>query len=286
MQIITVNIGQGDLAIIRHNSEAIIVDSRIPPSDDDTVAYAKGMLATYLKDYYVKGLILTGFDQDHSDATGVAIILKKYRPDWIMYPKYYKDSEEAKAVFKVINEEERLRANTNNPLTRYSVRVDNVNSRILAGLSSNYELELFSPHPDDMDTSNNSSIVLRVRGKGLGGFSYLITGDTENDRWENINRIFGDALRSDVLAAPHHGSRHSTNAETILHIQPNTVLISAGVDNPYGHPHSEVVRAYGEVAKHVYSTNVKGGVSLITSKGVDDFITKLIPVKNKITANY
>ena len=34
MNIITVNVGQGALAIVRHQKEAIIVDCRIPPSDD------------------------------------------------------------------------------------------------------------------------------------------------------------------------------------------------------------------------------------------------------------
>lgn len=32
MNVVTVNVGQGSLAIIRHNNEAIIVDCRIPPS--------------------------------------------------------------------------------------------------------------------------------------------------------------------------------------------------------------------------------------------------------------
>ena len=62
MNIITVNVGQGAFSIVRHNKEAIIVDSRIPPSDDKTVAYVKKMLAVGLKDHYVKGLIFTGFD--------------------------------------------------------------------------------------------------------------------------------------------------------------------------------------------------------------------------------
>jgi hypothetical protein len=40
MNIITVNVGQGALAIVRHQKEAIIVDARIPPSwNDRTVAY-------------------------------------------------------------------------------------------------------------------------------------------------------------------------------------------------------------------------------------------------------
>lgn len=276
MDIITVNVGQGALAIVRHNAEAIIIDACMPPSDDDTVVYLKSTLAAFLKNYYVKGFILTGFDEDHSAAMGVGLILKKYRPDWIMYPKCYKNTDEATNVFQIIEQQERERSNTSSPLRRVSVRLDNIASRLLEGLSQYFNFELFSPHIEDMDTSNNSSIVLRMQGKGAGGFSYLVTGDTENSRWDTINRLFGDAIRSDVMAASHHGSRNGANAKTILLTAPNTVLISAGVDNQYGHPDSQAVAVYSKVAKHVYSTNVNGGVSLLTSPSINDFKTDLI----------
>jgi beta-lactamase superfamily II metal-dependent hydrolase len=276
MDIITVNVGQGALAIVRHNAEAIIIDACMPPSDDDTVVYLKSTLAAFLKNYYVKGLILTGFDEDHSAAMGIGLILKKYRPDWIMYPKCYKNTDEATNVFQIIEQQERERSNTSSPLRRVSVRLDNIASRLLEGLSQYFNLELFSPHIEDMDTSNNSSIVLRMQGKGAGGFSYLVTGDTENSRWDTINRLFGDAIRSDVMAASHHGSKNGANAKTILLTAPNTVLISAGVDNQYGHPDSQAVAVYSKVAKHVYSTNVNGGVSLLTSPSINDFKTDLI----------
>src|SRR5271154_4765647 len=98
MNIITVNVGQGALSIIRHNKEAIIVDCRIPPTSDETVAFVKQIFATSLKDHYVKGIVLTGFDDDHTDVVGMALVLQKYRPDWVMYPQYYKDTKEAKLV--------------------------------------------------------------------------------------------------------------------------------------------------------------------------------------------
>ena len=115
MNIITVNVGQGALAIVRHQKEAIIVDCRIPPSDDRTVAYVKEIMALSLKDHCVKGLILTGFDNDHSEIVGASIVLRKYRPDWIMYPTYYKDSDEAKQVFALINDEVKTRRTSEQP---------------------------------------------------------------------------------------------------------------------------------------------------------------------------
>jgi len=155
------------------------------------------------------------------------------------------------------------------------VQLGNAQARSVDDLSGQFSFELFSPHMDDVDHTNNSSIVLRMVGLGGDGFSYLITGDTENDRWSRINEIFGAYLRSDVLSAAHHGSRSGANAETILLVSPNTVLISAGVDSQYDHPHTQAISAYSRVAKHVFATNVEGGVSLFTRCKGDDFETLL-----------
>lgn len=276
MNIITVNVGQGALAIVRHQKEAIIVDCRIPPSDDSTVAYVKEIMALSLKDHCVKGLILTGFDSDHSETVGASIVLRKYRPDWVMYPKYYKDSDEAKRVFALINAEEAARRQTNNPLKKVSVRVDQLANRRLTGLSGKFDFEIFSPHIEDMDCSNNCSIVLKLTGLGARGFSYLITGDTENPRWERINKLFGNALKAHVLAAPHHGSKNATHPASLVNIEPHTVLISAGVDSQYGHPHPQALQVYSRVAKHVFATNMEGGVSLLTQPGPTELTTTLI----------
>jgi len=276
MNIITVNVGQGALAIVRHQKEAIIVDCRIPSSDDSTVAYVKEIMALSLKDHCVTGLILTGFDSDHSEIVGASIVLRKYRPDWVIYPKYYKDSDEAKRVFALINAEEEARRQTNNPLRKVSVRVDQLANRRLTDLSGKFEFELFSPHIEDMDCSNNCSIVLKLSGLGARGFSYLITGDTETPRWDRINKLFGTALKAHVLAAPHHGSRNATHPASLVNIDPHTVLISAGVDSQYGHPHPQALQVYRRVAKHVFATNMEGGVSLLTQPGPTELTTTLI----------
>jgi beta-lactamase superfamily II metal-dependent hydrolase len=276
VNIITVNVGQGALAIVRHQGEAIIVDARVPPSGDRTVAYVKEIMALSLKNHHVKGLILTGFDDDHTEIVGTSIVLRKYRPDWIMYPTYYKDSAEAKQVFSLINDEVKVRGTSRNPLETKSVRVDQLANRRLRGLSDNFDFEVFSPHIEDMDCSNNCSIVLKLTGRGSRGFSYLVTGDTEIPRWETINKLFGNALRSHVLAAPHHGSKNATHPASLLNIAPHTVLISAGVDSQYGHPHPQALKVYRNVAKHVFSTNMERGVSLLTQPGPSELTTTLI----------
>ena len=137
-----------------------------------------------------------------------------------------------------------------------------------------------------MDSSNNSSIVIKLTGLDATGFSYLVTGDTERERWDGINRYFGKHLASPVMAAPHHGSRNGVNPETLLLVNPHTVLISAGVDNCYGHPDGVAVQAYRKVAAQVFTTNAdRAGTSFLTRKVNGRFETHALAHAARRAAN-
>ena len=266
MDVFTLYVAQGSLAAVRAGNEAIIIDAHMPNCDDVNQEQIEASLEIYLAKRAVRGLVLTGLDKDHACPAGVASILRGYEPDWVMYPKYYKDTDAATEVFRIIAREVTRRATTSRPLTRKSVHVDRADARYLANLASNFQFELFSPHMDDMDSSNNSSIVLKVTGLDSNGFSYLVTGDTESGRWDGINKYFGRALSADVMAAPHHGARTGVNTKTLDLVRPNTVLISAGVDNSYGHPYGSAVKVYQQTAEHVFSTHVEEGHCLFTTR--------------------
>jgi len=171
MDIFTLYVGQGSLAAVRAGNEAVIVDAHMPECDDVTSEHIEKSLDHYLAKSNVRGLILTGLDRDHACPAGVESILTRYQPDWVMYPKVFKDTDAAGDVFATITRHEKRRANTSRPLLRQSVRVDRVESRNLTGLASAFTFELFSPHMDDMDSSNNSSIVLKLVGLDQNGFS-------------------------------------------------------------------------------------------------------------------
>ena len=270
MEVLTLYVGQGNFAVVRHGTQAIAVDTRWLA---ERSADIESKVNRFLQRRNLVGIVLTGLDDDHADPVGLDWLLEHYAPDWVMYPKYFKDTENAKLVFNVIRKHERRRKDTQNALERVSVRLDRLESRYLDHLSMDFELELFSPHIDDMDNSNDCSIVLKIEGIGTGGFVYLVTGDTEIARWDRIVELFDDALGADVLAAPHHGSKNAAHAGMALNVQPNTVLISAGVDNQYGHPDQKAVLLYQQVASHVFTTNTRNGVSWLTKRRGSDFLT-------------
>lgn len=252
MDIYTLNVGQGNFTVVTGTNEAFIIDTHVPISGSQKIINVKAALATILPNKELIGLIITGFDADHFNEVGLNIVLNKYRPNWIMYPKYFKDTDNAKACFKLIDRFD----NQNKKFERISVLLTDNNSRFYYKLSQEFTFEIFSPHSGDMTSSNNCSLVCKVTEKSTNA-TYLITGDTENARWDNILKFFGNELSCLLLAAPHHGSRNGVSQELLKKISPYKIIVSAGVDNSYGHPHSEAIALFKVHSKEWYQTNWK-----------------------------
>lgn len=259
MIIYTLNVGQGQFVVVTGKSEAFIVDTHLPFNPKNDIINIKAALAKILPGKNLIGLMVTGFDDDHFNEVGLKVILNKYRPDWIMYPKYYKPTGNADRCFAAIKEFEKQKE-----FRKISVQLSKNETRFYnTSISTEFEFEIFSPHSADMDSSNNCSIVCKVREKSSGA-TYLITGDTENGRWESITNIFGNKIKSDVLDAPHHGSKNGISESAIKLISPHTVLVSAGHQNQYGHPDKEAAALFSRYATNWFSTHANGGTSLET----------------------
>jgi competence protein ComEC len=106
--------------------------------------------------------------------------------------------------------------------------------------------ELLRPPPSDYERamkSNAMSCVLRVAGTHR---SALLTGDIEREQEAALVETLGDALRSDVLIVPHHGSKTSSTPAFIDAVHPALAVFQAGYRSRFGHPAPEVVARYRE----------------------------------------
>lgn len=108
---------------------------------------------------------------------------------------------------------------------------------------------------------NNDSIVLRLSCPALGteGISFLLTGDIEL-KGEAALMESGIQLKSTFLKVPHHGSRTSSGRGFISTVSPEIALFSVGADNPYRHPHPEVLADYEALGIKVYRTDRDGAL--------------------------
>jgi beta-lactamase superfamily II metal-dependent hydrolase len=268
VNIYTLNVGQGQFVVVTGNTQALIIDTYVPLAPTNDIINIKAALAKILQGKELVGLMVTGFDSDHFNEVGLKIVLNKYRPNWIMYPKYFKGTKNADTCFAVIKTFE-----TQKVITKHSINLEINNTRFYNKLSSEFQIEVFSPHAEDMNSSNNCSLVCKIK-ELASSRSYLVTGDTENDRWSSITKIFGDSIKADVLDAPHHGSKNGISAAAMALIKPHTVLISAGVDNQYGHPDLEAITHFTAHAEKYYATCHGNGQSLrteATASGVNTY---------------
>lgn len=258
MEVFTLNVGQGQFVIVAGEEEAFIVDTFVPLSSGQDTVFVKGALSSILKGRELVGLIVTGFDADHFCEAGMKLVLNKYRPNWLIYPNYRKRTRTADFCFDAIQMLDQQKS-----LTHVSVALGDNNRRFYEKLCTEFSFEMFSPHRDDMNSSNNCSLVCKVTENATGG-TYLITGDTEIDRWDSIVRYFGRSLQSHVLAAPHHGSENGISEAVLSCIDPHTILVSAGVHSQYGHPHAAAQRLFGNHSQCWYATNGGQGQSIRT----------------------
>lgn len=107
---------------------------------------------------------------------------------------------------------------------------------------------------------NESSLVLDL---SYGDFHMLLTGDAESGG-EQILCEKERLGQYDVLKAAHHGSRNSSTEKFLQMTQPSVALISAGVDNRYGHPHAETLERLDGVGCRTYSTQENGMLTVWT----------------------
>lgn len=125
-------------------------------------------------------------------------------------------------------------------------------------LGASTSILIFSPNGDVSDLeSNTSSIVAQLR---YGDIQFMLTGDAPISIEEYLSKTFGKGLESEVLKLGHHGSRTSSGEIFLDTVKPNFAVVSAGKDNTYGHPHSEVVEKVTERDISILNTAEEGSI--------------------------
>jgi competence protein ComEC len=108
---------------------------------------------------------------------------------------------------------------------------------------------------------NDMSCVLRI---ATSSGSMLFTGDIE--RAAESALLFDSAgLKSDVMLAPHHGSRTSSSEAFIAAVAPRWAIVAAGYRNRFGHPSAEVLERYRAAGADVWRTDMHGAVHAVFS---------------------
>ena len=249
-----IDVGQGDATLIKVGDKNVLVDTGDKGAKDELFAYLDAHSVLEIE-YFV----VTHYDSDHfANATAV---LDKYDVKNVMVPDQVKDTKTYETFIAKLEEQvesKDIAVLNANEMVGTAVMVDSLELKVLAPLKNNYK------------DSNDYSVCLMAR---YGNRRVLLTGDAEKDAEADIvERYSANDLDCDVYKMGHHGSRTSSSQALLDMITAESVVISCGVDNDYGHPHKEALDRVS--ALEIYRTDTQGTVVLSIANDILEFKTE------------
>jgi competence protein ComEC len=241
-----IDVGQGDSILIRTpDGASALIDAGEEDSGPKVV--------DYLKRARIKKLDLVVMSHPHSDHIGgIPAVLEAFHVGGVLDSGYVHGSAIQERVLEIIED------------TRIPYH------RALRGtefrLGKDVRLEVLAPgrqlaHGTESDANNNSVVVRLVYRQ----VRMLFPGDVE---WEGEGKLIESRMdiKSQVLKVAHHGASDSTSLEFIRLVGPETVVISVGAGNEYGHPRKSTLRrlAKERTGASLFRTDRDGAVTIRT----------------------
>ncbi len=250
-RITVLDVGQGDAILIEGGRGGrLLVDGG--PDPDRLLVELDARLPPW--DRRIDAVILTHPHEDH--VAGLPLILDRYRVGQVFEPGMRGPGPGYGAWAEILARDDapgRGRLATGDRLA-----VDDVALDVLWP-----DPGRVPPDPGDSGRSiNDVSIVLL--GK-IDGRRFLLTGDVEDD----VDPILAERglPAIDFLKVAHHGSATATTGAFIGSVDPALAVISAGADNPYGHPSPSTIERLAGSGATVLRTDTDGSVEVAFRAG-------------------
>lgn len=118
-----------------------------------------------------------------------------------------------------------------------------------------------------LNENNSSSVNGKINDKiKINGsskyFTILFTGDIEEDAEQELVKVYGEKLKSDILKVAHHGSKTSSTTEFLQAVSPRISLIGVGKDNTFGHPNEGVIERLKSIKTKIFRTDINGEITI------------------------
>lgn len=256
------DIGQGDAVLIQTGTKNILIDTGDDKYyEDGKKGKENTQLLTELQKLKIDHIDTLVMTHAHADHIGKADkVIAQYGVKELVYNGIPSTSK------YFINA---LKAAKANGIQQVKVKAGDV-----LDFGNGVSFEIVSPSQSliDEDTVaikakkkvdvNNESVVGRLT---FGNFAMLFTGDAEGPVEKTMVASYGKKLKCQVLKAGHHGSKTSSTAEFLKLVQPESVVMSLGVNNQYGHPHEALLnRLQKQGVKNIYRTDANGTITIVS----------------------
>ena len=240
MKVYYLDVGQGDSILIQTpKGDDILIDGGKNDKGDDVVAY--------LRKYHVDDIdvmIATHADADHIG--GLDTVLENVKVESVYMPKVTSNTQTFEDFIMAVKNE--------------GLKFKEAKAGVSLALPG-IEAEFVGPEHAYTE-SNSNSAVLKVTN---GNNKFLFTGDATTESEEDMIAA-GEDLEADVLKLGHHGASTSTSDDFLNHVKPKFAIVSAGINNQYGHPTAETLQKMAEHNIKVFRTD-KQGTIIATSDG-------------------
>ncbi len=230
------DVGQGDAIFIESpDGKQVLIDGG---KNNQVLRQLSKQMPFY--DRSIDMVVMTHPDADH--VGGLPAILENFQVDFVMESGVTSDTGVYREFENLIEEKEiqKIIAQQGQkiPLCNQQKKQTDLKPSSLIPYSCSVWLEVLFPVGNAVEMeSNTASIVLKlVHGEN----SFLLTGDSPKSIEKYLVESLGDYLDVDVLKLGHHGSKTSSSDLLLGFTSPDIAIVSAGLDNRYGHPHKEV----------------------------------------------
>lgn len=250
MEIHFIDVGQGDSSLIKlDDGRNILIDGGSRSQSDKLVAYLRDKGVERV-DY----LIATHPHEDHIG--GLPTVIENFDIGKVYMPDVTHNTRIFETLLKTIESK--------------GLQVDVAKGYEKLISEDRLSFEILGPNSDSYGNLNDYSVVNRIT---YGDVSALFTGDMESASEYEVLEL-GYEIESDILKVSHHGSSSSTVEEFLDGVAPRYAIISAGVDNSYGHPHRETLQKLKARDVGILRTDLDGDI-MVTTDGVGIEVFKL-----------
>ncbi len=267
------DVGQGLAIVARSREHTLLYDTgpRYSPEADS----GNRVVLPYLRATGVNrldGMIVTHDDIDHSG--GALSVLQGIPVDWLAsplaatHPVVQAASHSKRCIAGEKWTWEGVHFETLHPRADDYARLDADNLASAAGggtgVATSNATRTSGARKNALK-DNATCCVLRVTAHGR---SVLLSADIEADVESQLVSS-GAPLKSDVLIAPHHGSKTSSTPAFLAAVKPDTIVIPVGYRNRFRHPAPEVWARYTDSGAQLLRTDALGAVTLrFTPEGI------------------
>lgn len=238
LEIMSFDVQNADCFLVKtpKNKYYIIDTGKFPYTSKNSQASLT--IGKYLKDKgirKIKGLIITHFDNDH--AGGGAYIIENFDVEKVYLNTSKIDTVTAVSVFSELD-----LTDTNYEITELKEVIEDDNDFKITLLRS------------DIDDDNENSIQTLITFKD---FDMLFMGDAGIKGFNAIREKLKDNI--EVLKTGHHGAKNVTDNMMLETINPQTAIISVGI-NYFGHPSKQTIENLNRHKVKIFRTDYDGAI--------------------------